>query len=151
MSADVIPTTWGMLEVGALVMDANGKHWRVREKRSKLPQLAFLISDADGRGVWVVKTHDDDVVLIDENGGRAVDVVLGILGGQMRMERLPAGPDRPAVRAMYRAHLFHIHGVSVSPTADKESGTLAELRELHALEHARAVPVGIPHIHDLEV
>lgn len=150
MTATVISTTWGSIDVGALVVDAQGTHWRVHDKRVDLPRMAFLVA-AGERAAWVEKTYDDEVVLVDESGGRAADMVMSVLDGTLLVEPLPTGPDRPAVRATYRAHLFHLHHLSISPTADKESGTLAELIEAHAIAHAAARPTGIPHEHSLEV
>jgi hypothetical protein len=148
----LIETMWGHLDVGALIVDGNGTHWRVRERRvSPDHDIALLITDPQNRGRWAVKRHEDPVILVDESAGRAVDTVVSVLAGTVKMEPLPKGPDDAKTRALYRAHLHWHHHASLSPTADKESGTLAELIELHAIMHAAARPSGIPHTHDLEI
>ena len=147
----VIPTWWGHLDVGALIVDANGGHWRVRERRvSPDHDIALLVTTPSGeQGQWIVKRHEDEVILADESAGRAVDVVLGVLAGTVKMEPMPTGPDTPKTRAMYRAHLIHHHG-GADPGTAKETPTLAGLIEYHAILHAAAQPAGIPHTHDLE-
>lgn len=145
---DVVKTTWGMVEPGALLAGADGGQWRVLEKRIQVPLLAFLLTDMT-TSIWVTKTFDDEVVLLDETSGRigAVELVMSVLQGKMLVEELAKGPDSKALRAQYRAHLYYVHHVSMSPTADKEGGTLEQLIECHAVEHAKAVPGGIPHEH----
>lgn len=137
---------WGEIDPGALVVDAEGQHWRVHDKRVNLPQLAFLIGH-DDVAVWVVKGYSDEVALVDETAGRSVEVVMAALGGVIVIEPLPTAPNKPVLRAMYRAHLHHFHGVSVSPTADKEGGTLDELIRQHAVSHASSENHLIPHVH----
>lgn len=137
---------WGDIDVGALIADTDGQHWRVHDKRVKLPQMAFLIGH-DDVATWVTKGFSDEVVLIDETAGQSVEVVMAALDGRMVIEPLPTGPNKPVLRAMYRSHLFHFHGISVSLTGDKMSGTLPELIEQHAIAHAGEFFGGIPHIH----
>ena len=145
---DVVKTNWGMIEPGALLAGADGGQWRVLEKRIQLPLLAFLLTDMT-TSIWVTKQYDDEVILLDETSGRigAVETVMSVLQGRMLIEELAKGPDSAALRAQYRAHLHYIHHVSMSPTADKEGGTLEQLIECHAIEHAKARTDGIPHEH----
>jgi len=140
--------TWGDIDAGALVVDGTGQHWRVTQKRVKLPEIAFLIGH-DDVAQWVVRGYSDPVVLVDETAGRAVETVMSVLGGVLNVEPLPNGPDKPNIRALYRAHLFHIHQLSVPPSSDVTGGTLAELQKLHAIAHAGLEPGGIPHTHSL--
>jgi len=145
----LIETMWGHLDVGALIVDGNGTHWRVRERRvSPDHDIALLITDPQNRGRWAVKRHEDPVILVDESAGRAVDTVVAVLAGTVKMEPLPKGPDDAKTRALYRAHLIHHHG-GADPGTPKETPTLAGLIEYHAILHAAAQPVGIPHTHDL--
>jgi len=146
----LIETMWGHLDVGSLIVDANGEHWRVRERRvSPDHDIALLVTTPSGeRGQWIVKRHEDEVILADESAGRAVDVVLGVLAGSVKMEPMPTGPDNPKTRALYRAHLIHHHG-GADPGTPKETPALAGLIEYHAILHAAAQPLGIPHTHDL--
>lgn len=142
----VLTVTWGEIDAGALIMDADGQHWRVHEKRVDLPRIALLIYH-DDVAHWIVRGFSDEVVLIDETAGQSVEIVAAALGGVITVEPLPTAPNRPVLRAMYRAHLFHFHGVSISPTADKEGGTLDELIRLHAVSHASPENHLIPHVH----
>jgi hypothetical protein len=138
--------TWGEVDVGALVVDASGQHWRVAEKRVKLPHLAFLIYH-DDVAHWVQKGFSDEVTLVDETAGQSVEVVMAALDGALVVDVLPIGPDKPNTRALYRSHLYHHHRLSVPPSSDKTGGTLAELIQLHAVDHAGGVANGVKHIH----
>jgi hypothetical protein len=144
---DVVTTIVGNIEAGALIVDAEGGHWRVIERRIRLPKIALLITSGQ-RTFWATKEYGDDVTLVDESHGRAVANVLSALGGTMLIDELPKGPDRPGVRSLYAAHLFHHHKVWVgSGSSVNEENTLQGLIELHALEHASPRPDWLPHEH----
>lgn len=141
---EAIATTWGQLEAGHRIVDANGKAWTIYDRRVKLPKIALLISDGQ-QSLWSVREHDDEVALLDASHDAAIDTVLQVVPGSvLRMMHLPRGPDKPTIRALYQAHLLHQHHV---PTGPPSHNTLAGLMELHALEHGKANPTGVPHIH----
>lgn len=144
MSVIPVETTWGFIEPGALVAGADGGAWRVTDRRIKLPLIAFAIWDGKDQALWVTKTYDEEVTLLDESTGRAVELIQSILGAEspVVLDPMPRGPDTKAVRAKYMAHLKHHHDQYVTATVP-----LVDMIQLHALEHASATLRGIAHIH----
>lgn len=143
----------GDIEAGAVIVDANGDEWQVRERRANLPQLAFLIVRG-ASATWIVKHVADEVALLDTTAGQGVENVMAALGGVVVIEPLPLGPDKPVVRAMYRAHLHHHHGLSVplqeSQAKDAKGSleqNLDELIRLHAVSHASPEDHLVKHVH----
>lgn len=139
---DPITTDWAFVPVGAWISDADGKAWRVVERRSKLPAIALGLDDGSGRGVWVTRNAGEDVVLLDMSMDRATALVASVLGGVVEMDVLPQRDSKNA-RAMWKAHLLHHHHEATVGNQD----SLDSLKELHALLHAKPHPSGLPHVH----
>ena len=148
MTTHPVPTTWGYIKPGALVQGADGAPWRVIEQRTQLPVLAFLVWDGADKSIWVTKGYDDEVVLLDEQTGRAVALVADILGAELVLDPLPYGPDSKFLRSQYLAHLRYHHGRGdLIASAESRSNPLEDLVQLHAIEHSGPLRYGIPHTH----
>lgn len=145
--SEVVTTIAGNIDTGALIVDAEGGFWRVGDRRAQLPRIALLISNGE-YATWLEKHHDDEITLVDESHGRAVLAVVNALGGEILMDSLPSGPDKPSVRSIWAAHLRIHHGVWVGGGSNKtDEHTLQGLQELHALEHASPRDGWVPHTH----
>ena len=138
-----VETQFGWLRPGAIIVDLNGDEWSVDAIRSKLPEMAFLISRPGVKPRWIVKQFGDDVVILDQTAGNAVETVVAALGGAVVME--PIKRTGKSARALLSKHLeiHHFQGMG----GDKTMGTLAELIVHHATLHTPINREGIPHIH----
>lgn len=138
-----VETQFGWLQPGAIIVDLNGDEWSVDAIRPKLPEMAFLISRPGVASTWIVKQFGDDVVILDQTAGNAVETVVAVLGGAVIME--PIKRTGKNARGLLAAHLAHHHFQGMG--GDKSMGTLAELITHHATLHTPINSEGIPHIH----
>lgn len=136
-------TTWGWLAIGAVVVDLNGDEWTVDGIRSKLPEMAFLISRPGVEPQWIVKNFGDDVVILDQTEGNAVELVVAILGGAVVMEPMKRTGKHARVQLAKHLEIHHNQGMG----GDKSMGTLDELLVHHATLHNPVSTSGIPHVH----
>ena len=139
---DPILTDWAFIAVGARISDANGKAWRVVQRRTNLPAIALGLDDGTGRGVWVTRNAGEEVVLLDESMDRASSLIQNILGGVVEMDVLPTKNSK-GTRAIWKAHLLHQHHEYMVGDQDD----LDSLKEVHALLHVTPHPSSVPHVH----
>lgn len=139
---DPITTDWAFIPVNAWISDANGKPWRVVERRTNLPAIALGLDDGTGKGVWVTRNAGEEVVMLDMSMDRATALIASVLGGVVEMDVLPQ-KDSKNTRAMWKAHLLHHHHEYMVGEQD----TLDSLKEIHALLHAKPYPSALSHVH----
>jgi hypothetical protein len=138
-----VTTTFGWVQEGALIVDLNGTEWLVAAVRRKLPEVALLIQRDGVAPTWVVKDFGEEVIIVDQTAGQAVETVVAVLGGAVIMEPIPRGGK--TARALLSKHLELHHNQGMG--GDKTMGTLDELLVHHATLHNPINTEGIPHIH----